>query len=109
MAGVMMKMPSAHVEAQLAAHQQKAAQGARKQTKQAQTPPVPPTSHQQAENSKERQARAAVVGVGRLAWVNPVFGVACHWRKYRLLDAGQAAELDAAFWRITKTTPDPTP
>lgn len=50
-------------------------------------------------------ARREVVGVGLLAWENPVFGLPCHYRKYRLLDKAQAEELDKEFYRITGATP----
>ena len=66
----------------------------------------PPAPRSAAAIAQETQSRAAVVGPGRLAWVNPVFGIEAHYRKFRLLDAGQAAELDAAFYRITNMLPN---
>jgi len=58
-----------------------------------------------APTAAETTARREVVGVGRLAWESPVFGLPAYYRKYRLLSAAQADELDAHFFRITGTQP----
>ena len=64
--------------------------------------PTPRTANAEA---RERHAGAAVVGAGRLAWVNSQFGLPVYWRKYRLTDPAQAAALDALFDSLT--APDP--
>jgi hypothetical protein len=50
-------------------------------------------------------ARREVVGVGLLAWENPIFGLPCYYRKYRLTDKAQAAAMDKEFYRVTGTEP----
>ena len=56
--------------------------------------------------ARESAARREAVGVGRLAWENPVFGIGAHYRKYRLLNPAHGAQLDELFYRLTGTTPE---
>ena len=78
---------------------------ARKPAAKGKTSTAPPQAHSAREIAKEQAARQEAVGVGLLAWENPVFGLPCFYRKYRLLDEAQAAELDRQFHLITGTQP----